>query len=60
VNDPKEQNDATVRITIALHAAHLAKVSLEMMNLNPSLARLQFSKVISSVNELGEFLKGVK
>lgn len=50
-------DDSATRIEIALRAARLAKVSLEMMSLSPQLCRLQLVEVAKSLRELDMFLE---
>ena len=50
-------DDSTVRITIALRAAHVAKQALEMLSMSPELCRLQIGELAKGVRELHEYIK---
>lgn len=50
-------NDASLRIEIAIRAGMMAKACLELINLDPRLARLQLSEVAKQLRELDDKMK---
>ena len=50
------RDDGALRIGTALRAAHIAKQSLEMMQLEPRLCKLQMLEITESLKELQKFL----
>ena len=51
------KEDSSVRIEIALRAAHLAKCCLELLNLQPQLASLQMRRITEELSDLHAFLR---
>jgi hypothetical protein len=55
------ETDSAMQIGIALRAAHIAKQSLEMMQLPPRLCKMQILEITECLKELQQFLnqKGI-
>jgi len=50
------ETDSAMQIGIALRAAHIAKQSLEMMQLPPRLCKMQILEITECLKELQQFL----
>lgn len=50
-------DDPAIKIELALRGARIAKMALELMELNPSLAYPQLVEVNKEVNETCKFLR---
>lgn len=50
-------DDSGTRVELGLRGAMLAKASLELLSLDPKLARLQLAEIAKQFNELNKFLK---
>jgi hypothetical protein len=50
-------DDSGIRVSLALRGAHIAKLALELMSLNPELAHLQLVEVVKAVKETDEWLQ---
>jgi hypothetical protein len=51
------KEDSAVRVEMAIRGAHIAKQALELLAIEPCLARMQLVEIVKAVREADNFLK---